>query len=145
MKSSKIPDVINTPVFLKYVEYYFKEFRSHDGFGRWLHEYEDMEKRGLFKPNVIKALYIKILTDTFYLGFIREQAIYYIGVYAQDAAQAYYDNIDSYLYKICVITGEIAVDEDNDEYIELSYDEATQICKSLNEEAEEELFVIKRM
>ena len=53
--------------------------------------------------------------------------------------------MDSYLYKICVITGEIAVDEDDDEYIELYYDEATQICKSLNEEAEEELFVIKRM
>ena len=53
--------------------------------------------------------------------------------------------IDSYLYKICVITGETAVDEDDDEYIELSYDEASQICKALNEEAEEELFIIKKM
>ena len=94
---------------------------------------------------VVGFMSTKIWKSVVYLGFIREQAIYYIGVYAQDAAQAYYDSMDSYLYKICVITGEIAVDEDDDEYIELSYDEATQICKSLNEEAEEELFVIKRM
>ena len=145
MNSSKIPEVVNKPIFLKFVEHYYKVFRSQNGFGRWLHEYEDMEKRGLFKPNILKALYIKILTNTFYLGFIREQAVYFICVYAQDAAQAYYDSMDSYLYKICVITGETAVDDDGDEYVELFYDEASQICKSLNEEAEEELFIIKKM
>ena len=86
---NKIPDVIDTPQFLKFVEVYTKKFRANNGFGRWLYEYQDMEARGLFKPNVIKALYKKILQDKFYLGFIREQAVYYIGVYAQEAAEAF--------------------------------------------------------
>lgn len=140
-----VPDYINTPTFLKFVEHYYKKFRRNNGFGRWLYEYEQMEKQGLFKPAIIRALYIKMLTDTFHLGYIRGTAIWHIGVYAQDATKAYYDNASTFLYRICVITGETATDDDGDEYIELSYDEATQICKSLNDEAEEELFEIKRM
>ena len=79
------------------------------------------------------------------MGFIREEPIHYVGVYAIDATKAYYDNKESYLYKICVITGETAMDEDGDEYTELTFDEATQICKSLNDEAEEELFKLVKM
>ena len=141
----KISDVLDKPMFLKFVEHYAKKFRAQNGYGRWLHEYQDLENRGLFKPAIIRDQYIKMLKDQFYLGYIKGTAFWYIGVYAQEAAERYYDNIDSYLYKICVITGETAVDEDDDEYIELSYDEASQICKALNEEAEEELFIIKKM
>lgn len=141
----KIPEVLDSPIFLKFVEHYAKKFRAQNGYGRWLHEYKDLEARGMFKPAIIKDQYIKMLKGQFYLGYIRGTAFWYIGTCAQEAAEAYCDNIDSYLYKICIITGEIAVDEDDDEYIELSYDEATQICKSLNDEAEEELFVVKRM
>lgn len=141
----RIPEYIYTPIFLKFVEHYFKKFRAHNGYGRWLYEYQQMEQQGLFKPTIIRALYIKMLTNTFYLGYIKGTAIRYIGVYAQDATKAYFDNVDNFQYKICVITGETAVDEDGDEYIELSYDEATQICQSLNEEAEEELFKIEKM
>lgn len=140
-----IPDVIDKPQFLKFVEVYTKKFRANNGFGRWLHEYQDMEARGLFKPAIVKALYKKILQDNFRLGFIREQAIYYIGVFAQDAAEAYYKAREDYLYKITIITGETAVDDDDDEYTELEYDEAIEICKALNDEAEEELFFVKRM
>ena len=141
----KISDVLNKPMFLKFVEHYAKKFRARNGYGRWLHEYQDLENRGMFKPAIIRDQYIKMLKDQFYLGYIKGTAFWYIGVYAQEAAERYYDNVDSYLYKICVITGETAVDEDDDEYIELSYDEASQICKALNEEAEEELFIIKKM
>lgn len=141
----KISDVIYKPMFLKFVEHYAKKFRARNGYGRWLHEYQDLENRGMFKPAIIRDQYIKMLKDQFYLGYIKGTAFWYIGVYAQEAAEKYYDNVDSYLYKICVITGETAVDEDDDEYIELSYDEASQICKALNEEAEEELFIIKKM
>ena len=141
----QIPDVIDKPQFLKFVEVYTKKFKANNGFGRWLHEYKDMDARGLFKPVVVRELYKKILQDKFYLGFIREQAIYYIGVYAQDAAEAYYKTREAYLYKIVLITGETAVDEDDDEYTELEYDEAVEICKALNEEAEEELFFVKRL
>ena len=141
----KISDVIYKPMFLKFVEHYAKKFRARNGYGRWLHEYQDLENRGMFKPAIIRDQYIKMLKDQFYLGYSKGTAFWYIGVYAQEAAEKYYDNVDSYLYKICVITGETAVDEDDDEYIELSYDEASQICKALNEEAEEELFIIKKM
>lgn len=141
----KVPDYLYTPVFLKFVDHFYKKFRANDGFGRWLHEYQQMEEQGLFTPNIIRALYVKMLTDKSHLGFIRGILIWYIGVYAQDATKAYFDNVNSYEYKICVVTGETATDDDGDEYIELSYDEASQICKALNEEAEEELFIIKKM
>lgn len=140
-----IPDILNAPIFLKFVEHYTSVFRANNGYGRWLHEYQDLENRGMFKPAIVRDQYIKMLKGQFTLGYIRGTAFWYIGVYAQDAAEAYYTSIDTSMYKICVITGEIALDEDGDEYIELSHDEAAQICKALNEEAEEELFVIKRM
>ena len=141
----QVPDYINTPVFLNFVEHYYKKFRANNGYGRWLHEYQQMEEQGLFKPTIIRALYIKMLTDTFYLGYIKGTAIWYVGIYAQDATKLYFENLAFNQYKICVITGETAVDEDGDEYIELSYDEAIQICKSLNDEAEENLFKIVKM
>lgn len=141
----QIPSVIDSPIFLKFIDVYAKKFIANNGFGRWLYEYKDMEARGLFKPTILRELYKKILTDTFYLGFIREQAVYYIGVYAQDAAEAYIKTRNEYLYKICVFTGEIATDDDGDKYTNLEYEEASEICASLNEEAEEELFVVKRM
>lgn len=145
MLNSKIPIVVDKPQFLKFVEIYTEKFRQNAGFGRWLHEYDDMDAKGLFKPNIVKALYKKILLGTFCLGYIRKHAIYYIGIYAQDAAESYYELREKHLYKIVVITGETAVDEDDDEYIDLAYDEAVEICKALNEEAEEELFFIKPM
>lgn len=143
--AQRLTNILNTPIFLKFIEHYTAEFKANNGFGRWLHEYQDLENLGMFKPAIVRDQYIKMLKGQFALGFIRGTAFWYIGVYAQDAAEAYYASIDTSLYKICVITGEIALDEDDDEYIELSYDEANQICKALNEEAEEELFIVKRM
>lgn len=140
-----IPEVLHAPIFLKFVEYYAKKFRAQNGYGRWLHEYKDLENRGMFKPAIIRDQYIKMLKGQFRLGYIRGTAFWWIGVSAQEAAEAYIDNTENYLYKICIVTGEIATDDDDDEYIELSYDEATQICEALNEEAEEELFTVKRM
>lgn len=141
----EIPNVINTPLFLKFAEHFAKKFKEQNGFGRWIAEYQVMENKGLFKPTVVRAFYIKILQGQSRLDYIRNSAIYWIGISAQDAAETYYDNADSFLYKICVMTGEVAEDEDGDEYTELSYDEATQICRALNKDAEEELFIIKKM
>lgn len=141
----KIPDILYSSIFLKFVEHYAKKFREQNGYGRWLHEYADLESKGMFKPAIIRDQYIKMLKGQFYLGYIRGTAFWYIGVYAQEAAEAYYNSISSSLYKVCVITGETALDEDGDEYIELSYDEAIQICKALNEEIDENLFEVKKM
>lgn len=70
----QITDAIDSPAFLKFLDIYAKRFIANNGFGRWLHEYQDMQARGLFKPIILRELYKKILTNTFCLGFIREQA-----------------------------------------------------------------------
>ena len=145
VSNSEALQLTETPIFLKFVEHYLNDWLKHYGWGRWLHEYQVMYEQGLFKPKIFKALYIKELEGTLHMGFIREEPIHYVGVYAIDATKAYYDSKESYLYKICVITGETAMDEDGDEYVELTFDEATQICKSLNDEAEEELFKLVKM
>lgn len=143
-KISKIPEVIYHPQFLKFVDYYAKRFIRQKGFGRWLKEYQDMQSKGLFAPRVLRLFYIQILGNTFKLDFQREQAVWYICTYAKEAAEAYVDEHENALYDIHVITGELAYDDDDDPYTDLTYEEATQIVKALNEEAEEELFVMKR-
>lgn len=145
VSNSEALGLVENPVFLKFVEHYLNEWLSHCGWGRWLHEYQVMKDQGLFKPKVFKALYIMELKGTLHMGFIKEEPIHYVGLSAIDATKAYINNVESYQYKICVITGETACDDDGDEYIELTYDEATQICKSLNDEAEEILFKIQKM
>lgn len=145
ISTSEALQLVENPVFLKFAEYYLNEWLSHSGWGKWLHEYQEMEAQGLFTPRIFKALYIKELKGTLNLGFIREEPIHYVGVYAIDATKSYVDSIESYTYKICVITGEVAQDDDGDEFIELTYDEANQICKSLNDEAEEILFMVQKM
>lgn len=138
-------ELAKKPEFIKFVDYYLKEWLNHKGWGRWLYEYQQMQDAGLFKPSIFKALYIKELEGTLNMGFIKEEPIHYVGASAIDAISAYYDAQQDSLYKICVITGEIAEDDDGDLYIELSYDEAKQICEALNEEMEENLFKIERM
>lgn len=141
----KIPDVVKEPIFLKFVEHYAKKFREQNGFGRWLYEYQDMEQKGLFSPRILRSFYIQICTDKFDLGFIRDEAVWHICSQAVDAANNYIDERVNSLYNIVLITGEIAEDEDGDAYSELTYEEANEICQALNEEAEEELFKIKKI
>ena len=144
IKSSKIPEAIYHPQFLKFVEYYAKAFKQRRGFGRWLKEYQDMDAKGLFAPRVLRLFYIQILGNTFRLDFQREQAVWDICCCALSATESYVDERENALYDIHVITGELAYDDDDDPYTDLTYEEATQIVKALNEEAEEELFVMKR-
>ena len=143
-KTVKLPEVVYHPQFLKFIDYYAKAFIKRRGFGRWLKEYQDMEKQGLFAPRVLRLFYIQILGNTFKLDFQKEQAVWDICCCAKDAAEACIDERINALYDIRVITGELAYDDDDDPYTDLTYEEATQIVKYLNEEAEEELFVMKR-
>ena len=143
-KTVKLPEVVYHPQFLRFIDYYAKAFIKRRGFGRWLKEYQDMEKQGLFAPRVLRLFYIQILGNTFKLDFQKEQAVWDICCNARDAAEAYIDERINALYDIRVITGELAYDDDDDPYTDLTYEEATQIVKALNEEAEEELFVMKR-
>ena len=143
-KTVKLPEVVYHPQFLRFIDYYAKAFIKRRGFGRWLKEYQDMEKQGLFAPRVLRLFYIQILGNTFKLDFQKEQAVWDICCCARDATEAYIDERINALYDIRVITGELAYDDDDDPYTDLTYEEATQIVKALNEEAEEELFVMKR-
>lgn len=138
-------ELVKMPEFIKFVDYYLKEWLKYKGWGRWLYEYQQMQDAGLFKPSIFKALYIKELEGTLNIGFIKEEPIHYVGASAIDATESYYAFQQETLYKICVITGEIAEDNDGDLYVELTYEEATQICEALNDEMEEELFKIERM
>ena len=141
----KVPEVVKEPIFLKFVEHYTKKFKEHNGFGRWLHEYEDMDSKGLFAPKILRTFYIQLCTDKFDLGFIRDEAVWHICSQAVDAANAYIDERVNSIYRIVLITGEQAEDEDGDPYTELTYEEAEEICRALNEEAEEELFKMQKI
>lgn len=141
----KIPEAVNHPQFLKFLDYYAKRFIKAGGYGRWLKEYQDMLEKGFFSPRILKAFYIQILNNTFKLDFQREQAIWEIACYAVDATEAYVNKRENALYNIYIITGELAYDDDDDPYTNLTYEEAKQIVEALNEEAEEELFIMKQI
>lgn len=138
-KYKPIPTAIYTSQFLKFAAFYAARFKATKGYGRWLVEYARMEKSGMFKPEKLRELYIKILDGTNKLSYIYWDAVNSICVQALDAAEAY---IAASSYDIRVITGEIAVNGDDEELINLSLDEATLICKTMNEEAEELLFKV---
>lgn len=142
--TNNIPEIVHHPQFLRFIDYYAKAFIKKRGFGRWLKEYHDMEAQGLFAPRVLRLFYIQILGNTFKLDFQKKQAVWDICSCARDAAEAYIDECLNAMYDIRVITGELAYDDDDDPYTNLTYEEAAQIVEALNEEAEEELFVMKR-
>mgnify|MGYP003290074903 CR=1 FL=1 len=88
-------EILFTPTFIKFVEHYAAKFIAYEKSGhkysRWLHEYEDLYKRGMFKPTIIRDQYIKMLKNEFQLGYIRGTVFWYIGINAHDATKAYFD------------------------------------------------------
>lgn len=140
----RINTIVKHPQFIKFVGVYARRFKQNQGYGRWLKEYQDADTNGQFEPVAIRKHYINILLHRDELNFQYKCAVFKIGVQAEEAAKSYIESRIKALYSIIVFTGELAYDDDDDPYIDLSYDEATEICKLLNEEAEEELFKIKK-
>lgn len=140
----RINSIIKHPQFIKFVGIYAKRFKQNRGYGRWLKEYQDADANGQFEPTALRKHYINILLNRDDINFQYKCAVYRICVLAEDAAKSYIEIRVKALYSIIVFTGELAYDDDDDPYVDLSYDEATEICKLLNEEAEEELFKIKK-
>lgn len=136
-KIVEIPQAIYTSQFLKFVAIYASRFKATNGYGRWLAEYKQMDGRGWFKPEKLKELYIDILKDTSTLSYIYLDAVNYICTQALDAAKAF---VSANSFDIRIITGEIAVNDDDEELTDLSIEEAISICNAMNEEAEELLF-----
>lgn len=131
--------LINTYKFIENLTLYTNIFKRNAGYGRWLAEYQRMEADGFFKPENMRLLYIEILNDRSELNFIYDDAIYYISTKAFDATVSYFD---STYCEIRLITGEIAETEQGEPLQYLSVLEAWVLCTQMNEEAEEELFIV---
>lgn len=136
-KTVEIPRVIYTDQFLRFVAVYANRFKATNGYGRWLAEYKRMDEQGIFKPEKLRELYIKILDGSNTLSYIYWDAVHYICIQALDAAKAF---ASANSFDVRVITGEIAVNDDDEELTGLSMEEAISICNAMNEEAEELLF-----
>ena len=132
-KAIEIPKAIYTDQFLRFVAAYTNRFKAAKGNGRWLAEYKRMDEQGMFKPEKLRELYIKILDGSNTLSYIYWDAVHYICTQALDATKAN-------SFEIRVITGEIAFNDDDKELKDLSMKEALTICKAMNDEAEELLF-----
>lgn len=136
-KAVEIPEVVYTDQFLRFVAVYANKFRATNGYGRWLAEYKRMDEQGMFKPEKLRELYIKILDGSNTLSYIYWEAVHCICVQALDAAKTF---ALTNSFEIRVITGEIAFDDNDEELTDLSMEEAISICNAMNEEAEELLF-----
>lgn len=136
-KTVEIPQVVYTDQFLRFVAIYANKFKATNGYGKWLVEYKQMDESGWFKPEKLRELYIDILKDTSTLSYIYKDAVHYICIQALDAAKAF---ASANSFDVRVITGEIAVNDDDEELTGLSMEEAISICNAMNEEAEELLF-----
>ena len=136
-KAVEMPDIIYTGQFLRFVAVYVNRFRATNGYGRWLAEYKQMDEQGMFKPEKLRELYIKILDGSNTLSYIYWDVVHYICIQALDATKAF---VSANSFEIRVITGEIAVNDDYEELTGLSMEEAISICNAMNEEAEELLF-----
>ena len=136
-KAVEIPEIIYTNQFLKFVAVYANRFKMTKGFGRWLAEYKRMDEQGMFAPEKLRKLYIKILDGSNTLSYICWEAVHYICIQAFDAAKTF---ALTNSFEIRVITGEIAFNGNDEELKDLSMEEALAICKAMNDEAEEHLF-----
>lgn len=136
-KTVEIPQAIYTDQFLRFVAVYANRFKATNGYGRWLAEYKRMDEQGMFAPEKLRELYIKILDGSNTLSFIYWEAVHYICIQALDAAKVF---ALSNSFEIRVITGEIAFNDDDEELKDLSMEEALMICEAMNDEAEELLF-----
>ena len=138
LKIVKLPQEIRTSQFLKFVKLYAKQFKANNGYGKWLAEYQEMDRLHWFDtPTILRDIYIDILLNNSTRPYIIRDAVYYICTQALEAAKAL---LSRQLFDIRLITGEIALDDNGNELTGLSFENATILCKVMNDEAEEILF-----
>ena len=137
---SEVVQILSSNQFLKFAESEIEQFKNTNGYGRWLAEYDKMQYLGMLTPHSIKKSYSKILDESSTLSYIYKDAVNYIGSRAFDKAKI---EIESGLYEIRVITGEIAESEAGRKLRNLTLAEASKICDTLNKEAEEHLFNVR--
>lgn len=134
-----IPPIVNTDCFLYFVTYFLRRFRAAKGYGRWLKEYQRMDEQGLFTPEQLRELYKPILEGSSKLTYIYKDAVNSICSQALTMTESF---LTTRIYEIRTITGAIALDDNDYELVGLPLNRALIICKAMNIEAEEELFII---
>lgn len=140
LRNITLPSEIRTNQFLRFVKIYAARFKANKGYGKWLEEYKEMDSLHWFDtPTILRDIYIDVLLENSTQPYIVKDAAYYICTQALDATKAF---IKQSLFEIRLITGEIAVDDNDKELTGLSFEEATSLCKNMNEEAEELLFKV---
>lgn len=133
----EIPTLVQSKCFLWFVSQFAEIFKASNGYGRWLHEYQQMDLKGWFTPEKLRELYIPILKGSSALTYVYWDAVNNICTQALDHAMAF---MEVQHYEIRTITGIIAVDDNNFPLIGLTLNYALKTCKAMNQEAEEELF-----
>ena len=88
-KALEIPKIVYTDQFLRFIATYTKDFKNNNGYGKWLAEYKRMENLGMFEPEKLRELFIKILDGTSTLSYIYWDAVHFICTRALDAAKAF--------------------------------------------------------
>ena len=140
-KKELIPSAIYSKYFFKFLEEAYFFFRVSDGYGHWLKEYERAEAAGLFELKSMVNEFIKIQKNSSRLDFQTRMAIYEICMDAVRKTESYLESLPS-IYEIRLISGETAEDEEGDPLINLSKEEAFDICSAMNAEAKERLFKV---
>lgn len=139
MNSKNSLEIIKTRIFEVYAQKQFEQFKKQNGFGKWLAEYKRMEASCLFEPSSIVNQYQQILKGKYEYGFICMQAINYICVNALDSVTRFISNSD---FQILLENGDIALDDDMEELIGLTFDEAMSICEAMNEDIGMKLYYV---
>lgn len=136
----KLPPEIDTPQFLRMTGYFASRFKAASGYGRWLVEYQEMDRQGLFDDALkLRSVFKDILQDKFTGSFIIRDAVYNICINALEATKVLLESVS---YGICTITGETAEDDNGLPLTGLSFSDAVKTCEAMNNEAEEHLFDI---
>lgn len=139
MAEKELKELLNSEQFIQNLKIYSAKFKANKGFGRWLEEYKRMDKAGLFEPENLKKHYISILNDTNTMKYLYWEAIHYIGAQALNATSDYFNNC---YCDIRAITGEIAEDENGEELLYLGLEDARELCKKMNDDIGENLFIV---
>lgn len=132
MSKLQFATVTGTKAFLDAVTNRAKAFKASKGFGRWLKEYEEMEAQGLFKPERLIDIYKNYLNKRSRLGFLQNQAAYYICTLAlEDTYSLLNDNkFDIWIEEL----NDYYLDEDGDKVDELEFMEALYIATAINKD-----------
>jgi hypothetical protein len=105
---------------------------------RWLKEYSRFDKRGLFVPNKIQEETIRLLEKISTLPYLAQNVIWNIGIKSLETCKTLHEK------DICTIQigNEVAIDDNDNEYIGLNIYDAIKLASELNVNEGEYLYSV---